>query len=112
MLTLTALVLNVFPTNEFKDSKTGEITPPGHKAQLQYEEPVVGKGDQENGTKLVLKDFNVRSLGNQYKKAIGKQVSVPVGIWVDPETRKPGLYILRDCLPTVVGIQDPSKSAK
>lgn len=103
MLTLTATVINVFPTNEYKDQKTGEITEAGHKAQLQYEEPIAGKGDQESGKKIVLKDFNVRNLGDQYKKVIGKQVSVPVGIWVEPETRKPGLYILRDCLPTVIG---------
>ena len=112
MLNLTALVVNVFPINEFKDSKTGEITPQGHKAQLQYEEPVVGKGDQENGIKLVLKDFNIRQLGDQYKKVIGKHVNVPVGIWVDPETRKPGLYILRDSLPTVVGAAESPKNSK
>lgn len=111
MLTLTATILNVFPTNEFKDPKTGEITPSGHKAQLQYEEPVVGKGDQESGVKLVLKDFNIRNLGDAYKKAIGKQVKVPVGIWVDPESRKPGLYILRNSLPTVVNPVE-SKPAK
>lgn len=103
MLTLTALVLNVFPTNEFKDPKTGEITEAGHKVQLQYEEPVVGRGEQESGKKIVLKDFNVRNLGDPYKKAIGKFVSVPVGVWVDPETRRPGLYILRGALPTVQG---------
>lgn len=103
MLTLTATVLNVFPTNSYTDEKSGEITAAGHKAQLQYEEPVVGKNGQESGSKLVLKDFNVRNLGEQYKKVIGKNVSVPVGIWVDPDTRKPGLYILRDALPTVIG---------
>lgn len=103
MLTLTATVLNVFPTNEFKDPKTGEITEAGHKAQLQYEEPVVGRGGQESGKKLVLKDFNVRNLGEAYKKVIGKTVSVPVGVWVEADTRKPGLFILRDSLPTVIG---------
>jgi len=103
MLTLTAIVLNVFPTNQFTDPKSGEITPSGHKAQLQYEEPVLGRGDQESGKKLVLKDFNVRGLGEQYKKVIGKTVSVPVGVWVDTDTRKPGLFILRDSLPTVIG---------
>jgi len=102
MLTLSAVVLNVFPTNEFKDSKSGEITEAGHKVQLQYEEPVTGKGDQESGKKIVLKDFNVRNLGDAYKKVIGKNISVPVGVWVEPETRKPGLYILRGALPTVI----------
>lgn len=101
MLILIGKVLNVFPTNEFKDSKTGEITPAGHKVQMQYEEPIVGKGEQESGKKLVLKDFNVRELGEQYKKVIGKTISVPVGVWVEPETRKPGLYILRGSLPTI-----------
>lgn len=103
MLTLTATVLNVFPTNEFKDPKTGEITEAGHKVQLQYEEPVTGKGDQESGKKIVLKDFNIRNLGEAYKKVVGKMISVPVGVWVDPESRKPGLYILRGSLPTVLG---------
>lgn len=107
MLTLQATVVNVFPTNEFKDPKTGEITPAGHKAQLQYEEPIAGKGEQESGIKLVLKDFNIRELGAQYKKAIGKAVSVPVGIMVDPDTRKPTLYILRGSLPTIQGEVKP-----
>ncbi|OIR10932.1 hypothetical protein GALL_71000 [mine drainage metagenome] len=102
MLTLTAVVLNVFPTNEFTDKKTGDVTEAGHKVQLQYEEPVEGKGGQESGKKLVLKDFNVRNLGEQYKKVVGKTISVPVGVWVEPETRKPGLYILRGSLPTVL----------
>lgn len=103
MLTLTATVRNVFPTNSYTDEKTGEITAAGHKVQLEYTEPVAGKNGQESGSKIVVKDFNVRNLGEQYKKVLEKIVSVPVGIWVDPDTRKPGLYILRDSLPTVIG---------
>lgn len=98
MLTLTATVVNVFPTNEFKDQKTGEITPAGHKVQMQYSEPVKGGGE-----KIVLKDMNIRKHGDSYKKVIGKTVSVQVGIWVDTETRKPGLYIPDGVLPTVLG---------
>lgn len=98
MLNLSATVVNVFQTNEFKDKKTGEITPAGHKAQLQYSEPVNGGGE-----KIVLKDFNIHDLGEQYKKVLGKLVTVPVGVWVDQETRKPGLYIPKGGLPTVHG---------
>lgn len=101
MLTLSATVLNVFPTNEFKDQKTGEITAAGHKVQMQYEEPVRGKNGAPDGIKIVLKDMNVRAHGDAFKKVIGKMVSVPVGIWVDTETRKPGLYIPDGSLPTV-----------
>jgi hypothetical protein len=104
MLTLTAVAVNVFPTNEFTDKKTGDVTPAGHKVQLQYEEFVLGKGEQESGTKIVLKDFNVHDLGDQYKKVIGKNVSVPVGIMVDQDTRKPTIYIPRGSLPTVQGV--------
>lgn len=97
MLTLTATVVNVFTTPEYKDKKTGEVTPAGHKAQLQYTEPVRGGGE-----KIVLKDFNIRAHGDQYKKLVGQMVSVGVGIWVDPESRKPGLYIPDGTLPTPI----------
>lgn len=111
MLLLTALVKNVFPTNEFKDQKSGEITPAGHKVQLEYVEPITGRNGQEDGEKIVLKDFNVRNLGEQYKKVIGKTVSVPVGLMVDQETRRPTLYILRGGLPTVVNQIQSQKAA-
>jgi hypothetical protein len=105
MLNLTATVVNVFPTNEFKDPKTGEITPAGYKVQMQYAEPVKGKNGQSDGEKIVLKDMNIRLHNDAYKKVIGKLVSVHVGIWVDDETRKPGLYIPDGSLPTVISIQ-------
>lgn len=96
MLLLIATVVNVFPTASFTDKKTGEVTPAGHKVQMQYNEPVKGGGE-----KIVLKDMNIRLHGEAYKKVIGKSVSVPVGIWVDTETRKPGLYIPDGSLPTI-----------
>lgn len=98
MLTLTATVLNVFSTNEFKNTKTGEVTPAGHKVQLQYSEPVKGSTDE----KIVLKDMNIRTNGELWKKVKGQTVSVAVGIWVDTETRKPGLYIPDGSMPHVV----------
>lgn len=99
MLTLTATVVNVFSTSSFTDKKTGEVTPAGHKVQLQYNEPVKGGGE-----KIVLKDMNIRLHGDSYKKVIGKVVSVSVGIWVDTDTRKPGLYIPDGSLPTVLSV--------
>jgi hypothetical protein len=97
MLTLTATVLNVFATKAFTDKKTGDITPAGHKVQLQYSEPI-----KEGGEKFVMKDMNVRSLGSVWEKLKGQQVSIAVGIWVDTETRKPGLYIPDGSMPHVV----------
>ena len=100
-LTLTATVVNVFPTSEFVDKKTGDVTPAGHKVQMQYSESVKGGGE-----KIVLKDMNIRLHGDAYKKVLGKLVSVPVGIWVDTETRKPGLYIPDGSLPTVLSAKN------
>ena len=102
MLNLIATVKNVYPTNEFTDPKTGEVTPPGHKVQMEYVEPVKGKKGQSDGEKIVLRDYNVRLLGDAYKKVIGKSVSVGVGIYLDETTRKPALYIPEGSLPTVL----------
>jgi len=102
MLTLTATVKNLYPTNEFKDSKTGEITPAGFKVQLEYSEFVKGKNGQKDGEKIVLKDFNIRNLGEVYSKFLGKLVAVPAGIYVDEHTRKPAIYIPEGSLPTPV----------
>lgn len=101
MLTLIATVKNVYPTNEFTDTKTGDVTPAGWKAQLEYVEFVRGKNGQKDGQKIVLKDFNVRTLGDAFAKCIGKVVSVPCGIYVNENTRKPDLYVPEGSLPTV-----------
>lgn len=98
MLTLTALVRNVFPTNEFKDKVSGEITPPGHKVQLEYESLVGQVGDK----KLVLDDFNVRQQGDMWRKATGKYVSVPVGVYLKEGGKDYGLYLPKGALPTLV----------
>lgn len=96
MLTLEALVRHVFPTKEFTDKETGTITPAGHKVQLEYEELVNESGDK----KIILDDFNIRNLGDAYRKAIGKKINVPVGLMSDTGTRKVTLYIPRGALPT------------
>ena len=100
MLTLRATVLNVFPTPEFKDKMTGEITPAGSKAQLQYMSSLAG-----GGQKIIMKDFNVRTDGDKYKACVGKEVSVEVGIYTDQNSKKGELYIPKGALPTVQGQQ-------
>lgn len=97
MLILRALVRNVYPTNEFTDEKTGVITPPGHKVQMEYEALVSESGEK----KIVLGDFNVRNQGDAWRKAMNKVVTVPVGVFVDSITRKAVLYIPKGALPTI-----------
>ena len=106
MLTLTALVRNVFPTNEFKDKETGEVTPPGHKVQLEYEAFAGQAGDK----KIVLDDFNVRQQGDVWRKSVGKLVVVPVGVYLKEGGRDYGLYIPKGSLPTLATNQ-PQKAA-
>jgi len=102
MLTLTALVRNVFPTKEFRNKETGEITPPGHKVQLEYESLMGEQGDK----KIELEDFNVRQNGDLWRKATGKLVSVPVGTMIN-NAGKVQLYIPRGALPTLAAVPQP-----
>ena len=106
MLTLTALVRNVFPTNEFKDKVTGEITPPGHKVQLEYEAFAGQSGDK----KIVLDDFNVRALGDLWRKAVGKRVQVNVGVYLKEGGKDYGLYIPKGSMPSLA-IDQQQKAA-
>lgn len=105
MLTLTATVVNVFPTTEFVDKMTGDVTPAGHKVQLQYMASVPA-----GGQKVVLKDFNVRGDGDKWKQCVSKLVSVEVGQYVDQNSKKGELYIPKGSLPTVV-TQQPQRAA-
>jgi hypothetical protein len=98
MLSLLALVRNVFPTNEYLNKETGVITPPGHKVQLEYEALVNEAGEK----KIILDDFNVRNLGDAWRKAIGKRITVPVGTMSDLGTKNITLYIQRGAIPTLV----------
>lgn len=97
MLTLRALVRNVYPTKEFTNKETGVVTQPGHKVQLEFE-AIVGEGGEK---KIVLDDFNVRQLGDVYRKAIGKVINVPVGMYVPDGSNQPVLYIPKGALPTL-----------
>lgn len=98
MITLTALVRNVFPTNEFTDQKTGVITAAGHKVQLEYEE-YVGKGGDK---KLCLDDFNVHQLGDSWRKAMGKNVNIAgVGVYIKEGGRDWAYFLPKGVVPTL-----------
>jgi len=99
MLMLEAKIVNVFSTKSFTDKTTGEVTPPGHKAQLYYEMPGGADGSEK---RIVLDDFNVRDQGTAYLKAVGKTVRIPVGAMVN-DNGKVQFFIPRGGLPTVVG---------
>jgi hypothetical protein len=96
-----ATVLNVFstPARTITDKKTGEVknVPAGHKAQLQWVQ------DKPNGERqVVLQDFNVHGLGEQWKKVVGKVVRVQAGMYIPEGSRWPELYIVQGSLPTVM----------
>lgn len=97
MITLRGLVRNVFPTPEFVDKATGVVTPAGSKVQIEYEELVSEAGDK----KIVLDDFNVRNLGDSWRKALNKHVYVPIGMMSDLGTKKVSKYIPKGALPTI-----------
>lgn len=101
MLMLEAKVANVFSTKSFTDKTTGEVTPPGHKAQLYYEMPGGVDGSEK---RIVLDDFNVRDQGAAYLKVVGKVVRIPVGAMVN-DSGKVQFYIPKGGLPTVVAGQ-------
>lgn len=97
MITLRGLVRNVFPTPEFVDKATGAVTPAGSKVQIEYEALVSESGDK----KIILDDFNVRNLGDSWRKALNKVIYIPVGMMSDTGTKKITLYIPKGALPTL-----------
>lgn len=99
MLMLEAKIVNVFSTKSFTDKTSGEVTPPGHKAQLYYEMPGGADGSEK---RIVLDDFNVRDQGAAFLKCMGKTVRIPVGAMVN-DSGKVQFFIPRGGLPTVVG---------
>lgn len=98
MLMIEAKVLNVFSTKSFTNKQTGEVSPPGHKAQLFYEMPAGADGSEK---RMVLDDFNVREQGPAFEKAKGKIVRVPVGVMVS-DAGQAVFYIPKGGLPTIV----------
>ncbi len=68
MLTLTAQVLNLYKTKAMPNKETGEITPEGHKVQLQW------KSLTHEGHKIEMQDFNVHQFGEKWAHHVGKLI--------------------------------------
>jgi hypothetical protein len=104
MIFLRAQFINCFPTNEFKDKVSGEVTPPGHKVQLQYKEPVnVKEPEIVNGKpviheRFVMREFNIHQNGAAWLPNIGKVVQVQVMPYVD-DSGKVQFYLHKDAKP-------------
>lgn len=75
MLTMNGIVLNVYDTPQRTDKKTGEVLPAATKVQLQAENTL------QNGQKRIeMHDLKVAN-GEPFRKAIGRRVRVPVGVF-------------------------------
>lgn len=76
MLTLNGQIMNVLNVPEFKDKKTGEITPARFRVQLMGQTIT-----QQGENKIELINLTVAD-GGPYKALLGQQARVPVGIFV------------------------------
>jgi hypothetical protein len=76
MLTLNGQLLNVLSVPEFKDKTTGEIMPARFRVQLMGQTLT-----QQGEMKMELVNLTVTD-GDAYKALKGRQVVVPVGIFV------------------------------
>ncbi|MEI7842768.1 MAG: hypothetical protein WCI39_07030 [Gallionellaceae bacterium] len=100
MLTLECQILNVIAKKggSFTDKDTGEvrITKDGHVAQLQWME------ENKGVKKIIMKDINVKGMGEHYLKLVGKRIRVQVGIYESEQTKRPELYIPEGSIPMAV----------
>jgi len=76
MLTLNGLVQNVFNKAETKDKETGEVRPATDNVQILAEN-IMPNGEK----RLEMVTLKVQA-GEVYRKLIGKQVRVPVGVFI------------------------------
>lgn len=76
MLTLNGLVQNVFNKAETKDKETGEIRPATENVQILAEN-VLPSGEK----RFEMVTLKIQS-GEVYRKLVGKQVRVPVGVFI------------------------------
>ena len=76
MLTLNGQVLTVLNVPEFKDKKTGEVTPARFRVQLMGH-TLTQQGEQ----KAELVNLTVPD-ATAYKGLLGRMVRVPVGVFV------------------------------
>jgi hypothetical protein len=75
MLKLSAVLINLFKTDEYVNKETGAITVPKKKFQLMVEKPM------KNGTtKKELLDISVKDeVYLKHKDSIGKTIEIDVG---------------------------------
>ena len=75
MLKLSAVLLNTYKSDEYKNSNTGEVTPSKNRFQMLIKKPM------KNGTiKQELQDITVKDeVYNKYKDSIGKTIEIDVG---------------------------------
>jgi len=75
MLKLSAVLLNTYKSDEYKNSNTGEVTPSKNRFQMLI------KKSMKNGTiKQELQDITVKDeVYNKYKDSIGKTIEIDVG---------------------------------
>ncbi len=76
MLTLNGQVMNVLSVPEYTDKKTGEVTPARFRVQLMGQTLT-----QQGENKIELVNLTVAD-GDAYKALQGRQVRIPVGIFV------------------------------
>ena len=76
MLTLNGQILNVLSVPEFKDKKTGEVTPARFRVQLMGQTIT-----QQGEVKIELVNLTVAD-AEPYKALKGCDVVVPVGVFV------------------------------
>jgi len=75
MLKLSAILLNVYKSDEYTNKNTGVTTPQKNRFQMLIKKPM------KNGTvKQELQDITVKDeVYNKYKDSIGKTIEIDVG---------------------------------
>jgi len=87
MLTLNGTVANIYEAPKGVNKETGEVYGGQHRIQVMCENTL------KNGEKRIeLVDLTVDDV-TTYREAIGKPVSVPVGVYV--ASGKPAFYALK-----------------
>jgi len=103
MLTLNGQVMNVLNVPEFKDKKTGEITPARFRVQL------LGTTlTQQGEEKIELVNLTVAN-GDDYKALQGSSVRVPVGVFVTGSSAQ--FYAIKGGKPEPVAAASPARGA-
>ena len=92
MLTLNGTVANIYESPKGVNKTTGEAFGGQHRIQIMCENTL------QNGEKRIeLVDLTIDDV-QPYREAIGKPVSVPVGVYIN--AGKPAFYALKKQRPT------------